>query len=94
LSISDGIRISAATAGVPYIDPHTGGVWSADGSKVGEMTGKWVVGVQTDTTNNGGVFFHTDNLHYTQAGADYLGRRIASAIQSIDQHATTGRVNL
>jgi lysophospholipase L1-like esterase len=91
-SLSTGVRQAAVEAGLPFLEPQTGDIVASDGMQLVRGQGPIISGTYTSTNANGGVFFHTDNLHLTQAGHDFIGVWMAAGIQTIESYGAFGRI--
>ncbi|MBW1600882.1 SGNH/GDSL hydrolase family protein [Streptomyces sp. JJ66] len=70
------LRGSAATAGIPFISPITGSIYTADGT-LADTHGPWI------TTANQAAYIGSDNVHPNDDGHAYLARRITAAIAAL-----------
>lgn len=80
------LRISAATAGFPFISPITGSCYNAAGTLVATH-GPFITGTgntsATTGSGNADIYIGSDAVHPTDAGHVYLSRRITTAIREL-----------
>jgi hypothetical protein len=86
------VRQAALEAYLPFIEPQTGDVYAADSTKIIAGTGPIITGAFNATTGNGAAFLHSDNLHLTVAGNEFLGAFMAGGIQAAESYNAYGRV--
>ena len=73
------IKAAAAAAGLPFASPVTGNVYDASGIKIEGTGSPWI------TSGNLAAFIGSaggDTVHPTDAGHEYLARRIAAALRA------------
>jgi lysophospholipase L1-like esterase len=72
------IKTAAAAAGIPFVSPVTGDIFGPDGTKL-ETGTPWIHSgnVATFIGSAGG-----DTVHPTDAGHDYIARRMAAALRA------------
>ncbi|MFJ7586797.1 hypothetical protein ACIQZO_05245 [Streptomyces sp. NPDC097617] len=80
------LRAAAAAAGLVFVSPITGSVYSSAGTLVATH-GPWITGTgrvgATTGTGNADTCIGTDATHPTDAGHTYLASRVVAAIQEL-----------
>lgn len=71
------IKDAAAAAGIPFVSPVTGKIYDAYGIEIDDH-GPWITSGNVDTF----IGNITDTVHPTDAGHDYLARRVAAALMA------------
>ncbi|MEU3665762.1 GDSL-type esterase/lipase family protein [Streptomyces virginiae] len=80
------LRAEAASAGLPFISPLTGGAYNAAGTLIATH-GPWITGTgrvgATTGSGNADTYIGTDAVHPTDAGHTYLAGRVVAAVQEL-----------
>ena len=71
IAVRDGIKAACAARGVPHIDPVLAG-------------SEWITGSSAAGTGNAAIYISGDNVHPNTDGHEYLARRIAAQILSLE----------
>lgn len=82
----DALKSAALSVGLPYIDPISGITYDSKGNAIKTTSNWWTgTGRQGATAGNGNadLFTWTDSGHPSQAGHDYIARRVATEIQRL-----------
>lgn len=75
----EALRTTAAAAGLPFISPITGSVYDRGGLLL-DTQSPWI------TAENQAGFIGADGVHPTDAGHEYLARRIVEALKVLMPH--------
>lgn len=75
---STDLKNAALANGVPFIEPITGHVYDAAGNLIASQ-GPWIA----SSADVAAYVYSVDNVHATDAGHDYIAKRMAQAMQAL-----------